>query len=405
MALPDPKMHMTDTLNKLEKNKMFEFDAHSDAIWSIDESSQLNGVFSGILTPASGSKLTQTRIASASSDGTVKLWNINTDGIAGKHRREDVVYHKMLKEFKHTPSIASSVVKDWNSKRLMAIGTHKSQYFKPVEKIKDKWEDSDIPTSVIFDPMNVANLIVGYVSGDLVRYDIEKGESNQSQIGQTDQSERIISLTKSLTATHYQTQDTISLLVSTNHGYLHIVDPREFQTLFSYKAQNSQRPDYTLHYNQSSSIQQQSFISKIYKNQPYIHSSRQNSNNYQQDQKLYPPRMLERSLQRNENQSPLEMRKEDLKLQFSSQSIFTSSTYLQYDCLIAASTNYGKVLIFDLRMADKGQDGIVGEQSQWSQHKQIYSEGIIKVMAHPTHPVLVTAGVNGYIKTFSSKQL
>ncbi|KAA6391319.1 MAG: hypothetical protein EZS28_013153 [Streblomastix strix] len=302
MALPDPKMHMADTLNKLEKNKMFEFDAHSDAIWSIDESSQTNGVFSGSSLP-SGQKLTQTRIATASADGTVKLWNINTDGIPDQTDGNNVViHHQMLQEFKHTPSIASSVVMDWNSKRLMATGTNMSQYFKPVEQIKDKWEDSDIPSAVIFDPINVANLIVGYVSGDLVRYDIEKGEYNWNQVGTKNQSERIISLTKSLTATHYQTPDTIPLLVSTNHGYLHIVDSREFQTL------------------------------------------------------------------------------------------------------IAAGTNSGKVHIFDLRMGDKGQVGIVGERNPQSFHSPMFNEGITKIAAHLIHPLLVTAGADGIIKIFTSNQ-
>ncbi|KAA6359655.1 MAG: hypothetical protein EZS28_044818, partial [Streblomastix strix] len=220
MALPDPKVQMIDTHNKLEKNKMFEFSAHSDAIWSIDESNQRNGVFSGSQIPPSGQKSTQTRIVSASSDGTVKLWNINTDGIQD-HIGRELEYHKMMQEFKHTPSIASSVVIDWNAKRLKANETNQIQYFKPIEQIKDIWEDSDIPSAVIFDPMNVTDLIVGYVSGDLVRFDIEKGENNQSQIGKTNQPERIISLTKSMTATHYQTQDTIPLLVTTNHGYLH----------------------------------------------------------------------------------------------------------------------------------------------------------------------------------------
>ncbi|KAA6375201.1 MAG: hypothetical protein EZS28_029271 [Streblomastix strix] len=99
MALPDPKVQMIDTLNKLEKNKMFEFDAHSDAIWSIDESSQTNGLFSGSSQTLSGQKLTQTRIATASADGTVKLWNINTDEIPGQPSGNVTIYHQMLQEF------------------------------------------------------------------------------------------------------------------------------------------------------------------------------------------------------------------------------------------------------------------------------------------------------------------
>ncbi|KAA6355810.1 MAG: hypothetical protein EZS28_048663, partial [Streblomastix strix] len=153
---------------------------HSDAIWSIDESSQLNGLFSGSSLP-SGQKLTQTRIATASADGTVKLWNINTDGIPGQPSGNAIIYHQMKQEFKHTPSIADSVVMDWNSQRQQANEDDQNKIYKPIEQIQDIWQDSDIPTSVIFDPTNVANLIVGYVSGDLVRYDIEKGEYNWNQ--------------------------------------------------------------------------------------------------------------------------------------------------------------------------------------------------------------------------------
>ncbi|KAA6387643.1 MAG: hypothetical protein EZS28_016830 [Streblomastix strix] len=295
---------------------MFEIYAHSDAIWSIDESSQTNGVFSGIQIPPAGQKLTQTRIATASADGTVKLWNINTEGIPDQTDGNDVVYHRMQQEFRHSPSIASAIVTDWYKQRQQSIEMNKNKQFELIDSTQDKWEDSDIPTSVIFDPISVANLIVGYVSGDLVRYDIEKGEYNWNQVGVSNQSERIISLAKSLTATHYQIPDTIPLLITTNYGYLHVVDTRQFQTIFSYKANNSQRP----------------------------------------------------------NQIPL----------------------------IAASTNYGQVLMYDLRMADKGQVGTIGEQNQQSQHKQMFSEGITKVAAHPIHPVLVSAGADGIIKVFSS---
>ncbi|KAA6362422.1 MAG: hypothetical protein EZS28_042051 [Streblomastix strix] len=183
MVLPDPKMQINDTLNNLEKNKMFEFDEHSDAIWSIDESSQTNGLFSGSNLPQSNTRLTQTRIVSASSDGTVKLWDINTDGFPDQTSGNDVIYHQMLQEFQHTPSIQDSVVMDWNSQRQQTNEDDQIKIYKPIEQIKDKWEDSDIPTQVISDPMNVANLIVGYISGDLVRYDIEKGEYNWNRIG------------------------------------------------------------------------------------------------------------------------------------------------------------------------------------------------------------------------------
>ncbi|KAA6382381.1 MAG: hypothetical protein EZS28_022091, partial [Streblomastix strix] len=253
-ALPDPNMQMDDTLNKYEKNKMFEIDAHSDAVWSIDESSQPNGLFNGTLLPHSGSKLIQTRIVSASADGTVKLWNINTDGIPDQLERRENVYHHMLSKYQHTPSIASSVVINWDQQRSRADISDQNKYFKPIEQIKDKWEDSDIPTQVIFDPMNVANIIVGYVSGDLVRYDIEKGEYNWNRIGKLNRSERIISLTKSLTATHYQTQNNMPLLVTTNHGYLHIVDTKELQTIISFKASKKEIPKReitTIVYNQA----------------------------------------------------------------------------------------------------------------------------------------------------------
>ncbi|KAA6364551.1 MAG: hypothetical protein EZS28_039922 [Streblomastix strix] len=263
MALPDPKTQIIDQLGKIEKNKMFEFNAHSNAIWSIDESSQISGVFSGSSLP-SGQKLTQTRIATASADGTVKLWNINTDGIPDQTDGNVIIHHQMLQEFKHTPSIASQVVKDWNIKRLKENEDEMIKIYKPIEQIKDIWEDSDIPSAVIFDPTNVANLIVGYVSGDLVRYDIENGQYNWNRIG--------------------------------------------------------------------------------------------------------------------------------------------NSTYLQFDRLIAAGTNSGKVHIFDLRMGDKGQIGIVGEHCEQSFHSPMFSEGITKIAAHPIHPLLVTAGADGNIKIFASNQ-
>ncbi|KAA6356554.1 MAG: hypothetical protein EZS28_047919, partial [Streblomastix strix] len=220
-ALPDPKIRQFDQMKKLEKNKMFEIYAHSDSIWSIDESSQTNGVFSGIQIPPAGQKLTQTRIATASADGTVKLWNINTDGIPDQTDGNDVVYHRMQQVFRHTPSIASAIVTDWYKQRQQSIEMNKNKQFELIDSTQDKWEDSDIPTSVIFDPISVANLIVGYISGDLVRYDIEKGENNWNQVGASNQSERIISLAKSLTATHYQIPDTIPFLITTNYGYLH----------------------------------------------------------------------------------------------------------------------------------------------------------------------------------------
>ncbi|KAA6392488.1 MAG: hypothetical protein EZS28_011981 [Streblomastix strix] len=380
MALPNPKMEMFDQMNKLEKNKMFEIDAHSDAIWSIDESNQLNGLFAGIQIPPTGSKLTQTRIVSASSDGTVKLWNINTDGFPDQTDGNDVVYHKMLKEFKHTPSIASAVIKDWENRRIQAPSSDNQINNQSINRIEDKWEDSDIPTQVIFDPINVANLIVGYISGDLVRFDIEKEEYNCAQVGKRTEQERIISLTKSLNASHYQTQDTIPLLITTNHGYLHVVDSNNLRTIFSYKINNQQS------HLQNPSIQVQTL--------PTIQPS-QTSN-------INPRSFVLINKQRNVRNSSLQAWKDDIKQQFAAQCIFTSSTYLQFDCLIAASTNFGKVFMFDLRMADKGQVGILSQLSQFSQHQQMFSENITKIVAHPIHPVLVTAGADGDIKIFSS---
>ncbi|KAA6378026.1 MAG: putative AGC family protein kinase [Streblomastix strix] len=50
----------------------------------------------------------QTRIETASADGTVKLLNINTDGIPGLPNGNDLICHQMLQEFKHNPSTSSS---------------------------------------------------------------------------------------------------------------------------------------------------------------------------------------------------------------------------------------------------------------------------------------------------------
>ncbi|KAA6355348.1 MAG: hypothetical protein EZS28_049125, partial [Streblomastix strix] len=358
-ALPDPKMMMFDQMKKLEKNKMFDIDAHSDSIWSIDESSQLNGLFSGTQLPRSGIKLTQTRIATASADGTVKLWNINSDGIPNQTGSQNVQFHTMLNEFRHTPSIARSVVRDWYYKRTYVISSVEYDNNQITNKINDKWEDSDIPTSVIFDPMNVANLIVGFVSGDIVRYDIEKGEYNWNRVSKQNRSERIISLTKSLTATHYQTQDTIPHLVSTNLGYLHIIDPRDFQTIFSFKAPNSQRSQQTLQIPQQSNSYLQ--LSPHITN---INTLNQVTNN---------------QLRSLNERSPLQTWQDSLKLQLSSKRIFTSSTYLQFDCLIAASTNSGQVLMYDLRMGEKGQVSFLSERSSLSQHRQMFDEGITKI--------------------------
>ncbi|KAA6398026.1 MAG: hypothetical protein EZS28_006445 [Streblomastix strix] len=464
MALPDPKMQMIDTLNKLEKNKMFEIDAHSDAVWSIDESSQPNGLFSGSNLPQSNTRLTQTRIVSASADGTVKLWNINTDGIQDHIGREHE-YHRMLKEYRHTPSIASSVVDNWYQQRSRADISEQNKYFKPIEQIEDKWEDSDIPSSVIFDPMEVANLIVGYVSGDLVRYDIENGVYNWNRIGKSNKSERIISLTKSLTATHYQTHDTIPLLVTTNHGYLHVVDTRELQTIFSYKAPRSDKPQNNQPQNNNTFIfsqvlqqKQQNFLpednilnnnsqqamiannneknsnklsdkndqnpNKLSdKNEVSNKSSNKNSS-YNERGSIYSNKsiewrlrlrsqnnqkkstqkdQIERLQQQQQQISPLEMWREDLRLQLASSCIFTCSTYLQFDRLIAAGTSAGKVHIYDLRNGDKGLVGIVvGERNPISFHQSMLGESVTKIVAHPQHQILVTAGADGNIKVFSS---
>ncbi|KAA6396756.1 MAG: hypothetical protein EZS28_007720 [Streblomastix strix] len=353
-ALPDPKMMMFDQLKKLEKNKMFEFDAHSDSIWSVDESAQRTNKFIGAQLPKSGDKLVETRIATASADGTVKLWNINTDGQPDQSNadRGQIVYHKMLNEFRHTPSNIPAIVDSWWNCRKQQISIDEIRQLKPIDKINDKWEDSDIPTSVIFDPVNVANLIVGYVSGDIVRYDIDNGVYNFMQVGQRTESERILSISKSMTATHYQTQDTIPLLVATNSGYLHVVDTNNLQTIFSYKAYNSQNTN-------------------LITATPQIPNKVSDQTDY-------------------------------IQQQLAAKWIFTSSTYLQYDSLIAASTNFGRVFMYDLRMADKGQVGIIGEQSMFSQHDQTFSEGITKITAHPIHPVLITAGSDGIIKVFSS---
>ncbi|KAA6358695.1 MAG: hypothetical protein EZS28_045778, partial [Streblomastix strix] len=201
-----------------------------------------------------------------------------------------------------------------------------------------------------------------------------------AQVGKGTEQERIISLTKSLTATHYQTQDTIPLLITTNHGYLHVVDSNNLQTIFSYKAADQQNPY------QNPSIQ----ISTL----PLVQPS--------QTSKIKPLSLVLINKQRNVIKSSLQAWRDDIKQQFAAQCIFTSSTYLQFDCLIAASTNFGRVFMFDLRMADKGQVGILSQQSQFSQHQQMFSENITKIVAHPIHPILVTAGADGDIKIFSS---
>ncbi|KAA6389846.1 MAG: hypothetical protein EZS28_014628 [Streblomastix strix] len=396
MALPDPKMKMKDTLNKLEKNKMFEIDAHSDAVWSIDESSQSNGLFSGSNLPQSNTRLTQTRIVSASADGTVKLWNINTDGIQDHIGREPE-YHRMLKEYRHTPSIASSVVDNWDQQRRGA-NNEQNKYFKPIEQIEDKWEDSDIPSSVIFDPMDVANLIVGYVSGDLVRYDIEKGEYNWNRIGKLNKSERIISLTKSLTATHYQTQDTIPLLVTTNHGYLHVVDTRELQTIFSYKAPRSDKPQNNQQQNNNTFI-----FSQVLQQKQQNFLAEDNLLNISQQQQETPQINAEQESKQAENIND----DDQIPSIYSNRNdvLFTPINLLNgyfFDRLIAAGTSAGKVHIYDLRMGDQGLIRIVGERNPISFHSSMLGESITKIVAHPQHQILVTAGADENIKIFSS---
>ncbi|KAA6376697.1 MAG: hypothetical protein EZS28_027773, partial [Streblomastix strix] len=78
------------------------------------------------------------------------------------------------------------------------------------------------------------------------------------------------------------------------------------------------------------------------------------------------------------------------------------STYLQFDRLIAAGTNSGRVHIFDLRNADKGLVNILGENNYLSFHSPAFSESVTKIIAHPIHPILATAGADGSIKIFSS---
>ncbi|KAA6361116.1 MAG: hypothetical protein EZS28_043357 [Streblomastix strix] len=80
IGIPDPKMDMLHMNGKLEINKMFEFKAHDDAIWSIDESVSMSGITQTDLMPINGAKITQAQIVSASADSTVRLWNIDTDG-------------------------------------------------------------------------------------------------------------------------------------------------------------------------------------------------------------------------------------------------------------------------------------------------------------------------------------
>ncbi|KAA6379405.1 MAG: hypothetical protein EZS28_025068 [Streblomastix strix] len=96
------------------------------------------------------------------------------------------------------------------------------------------------------------------------------------------------------------------------------------------------------------------------------------------------------------------MWRDDLRLQLASPNIFTSSTYLQHDRLIAAGTNNGRVHLFDLRMGNKSEVQILGELNTQSFHSKVCDETIIKIAAHPQQPILVTAGADGNIKVFSS---
>ncbi|KAA6402400.1 MAG: hypothetical protein EZS28_002068 [Streblomastix strix] len=114
-------MEIFDQMKILKKNKMFEIDAHSNAIWLIDEQNQEKGLFAGIQAPLTGLKLTQTRIASVSADGTVKLQNVKTDGIPGQTDENDVACYKKLKEFKLIPQLSGSVVKDQITRYVKAL--------------------------------------------------------------------------------------------------------------------------------------------------------------------------------------------------------------------------------------------------------------------------------------------
>ncbi|KAA6379482.1 MAG: hypothetical protein EZS28_024992 [Streblomastix strix] len=96
------------------------------------------------------------------------------------------------------------------------------------------------------------------------------------------------------------------------------------------------------------------------------------------------------------------MWRDDLRLQLASPNIYTCATYLQHDRLIAAGSSDGRVLIYDLRMGNKSQVQILGELNTRSFHSKVCDETIIKIAAHPQHPILVTAGADGNIKVFSS---
>ncbi|KAA6366063.1 MAG: hypothetical protein EZS28_038410, partial [Streblomastix strix] len=116
-GLPDPKMQMIDNNNKLQPNKIFEIIGHKDAVFSIDETQQQSGLYSGVGIPHKGQVIYETRLVSGSADGTVRVWKIKSDGTiptaAQTSGSKDIGHNSFyLQErvFRHTPSISNSVV-------------------------------------------------------------------------------------------------------------------------------------------------------------------------------------------------------------------------------------------------------------------------------------------------------
>ncbi|KAA6384450.1 MAG: putative CAMK family protein kinase [Streblomastix strix] len=432
-GLPDPKMQMIDNNNKLQPNKMFEIIGHKDAVFSIDETQQQSGLYRGVGIPHQGQVINETRLVSGSADGTVRVWKIRSDGTiptaAQTSGSKDIGHNSFyLQErvFRHTPSISNSVVATWNNERQkinrnenMNYNRDEIQFLSEREVLEDKWQESDIPSSVLFDPMNMNNVIAGYVSGDIVRFDIETNqELGYARIGSQNKVERIISVSKSRIVPHYSKGLMVPLLVTTNLGYLHLIEPNTLHTIASIKVPNDQNYIKTAvnniqtKYNQNLTVvaleerikhPKRIIIEPIISNHP-IYS-----------QQVYFSSLndrIERLLRRNvqigfslTNQqiiepSPLQMWKYDISAQLTVRNIFVNATYLQSDSLIAASTNTGHIIMYDIRHNGHKELGRVAEGSDVERNKIIYSQSVTSQVAHSHHNILVSGNDDGLIKIF-----
>ncbi|KAA6396457.1 MAG: hypothetical protein EZS28_008018 [Streblomastix strix] len=420
-GLPDPKMQMIDNNNKFQPNKMFDIIGHKDAVFSIDETQQQSGLYRGVGIPRKGQVNNETRLVSGSADGTVRVWKIKSDGTipitaqtSGSKDIEHNSFYLQERVFRHTPSISNSVVATWNNERQKIIRNENMNYDKNEiqflserEVLEDKWQESDIPSSVIFDPMNMNNVIAGYVSGDIVRFDIETNqESGFSRIGSQNKVERILTISKSRIAPHYSKGLMVPLLVTTNLGYLHLIEPNTLHTMISIKAPSEQN---------GNSQSNNNFIkSNFIQNKP---SNENQTQTY--SQQVYYSSLNDRiaTLQRRNVQigsshikqkiiepSPLEMWKYDIKAQLTVRNIFTNATYLQSDSLIAASTNTGQVIMYDIRYNGYMEFGRIRDVNNRNMSSSISQQGLMNIVAHPQHNLLVTGNGDGFIKIYNSNQ-